>query len=419
MIEPEISRSNTSDNRLFYGYIVIVAAFFIMLVTTGTRYAFGVFIKPMIADFGWSRAMISGAFSLSWLMECIMSFGWGILNDKLGPRVVMTICGILSGVGYLFMTQVSDIVQLYIVYGVLIGAGTSVFSPIVSTVARWFVSRRTVMTGTVTAGIGVGALIWPPIMEQLISDYDWRTTCAVIGGIVFVIAIASAQFLKRDPATVGQMAKGDRQTIEQKLLQQKDDFSLWEAILNRQFWTLFIALIFFGYALMSIQTHLVPYATDLGISAATAASILAVTGGCSVIGRVLLGSIGDRTGNKQTFIISFALLLLALIWLLFTREVWGFYLFAMVLGAAYGGLSTQLSPLVAKFFGLHSLGSIFGLVAVGFTFGSAIGPFVSGYIFDIAGSYQTAFFVCIGLSILGIILGISFTHTRIRVTGRF
>jgi MFS family permease len=419
MTEPEIIRSNSADNRLFYGYIVIIAAFFIMLVTTGTRYAFGVFFKPMIADFGWSRAMTSGAFSLSWVMECITAFGLGSLNDKFGPRIVMTICGILSGVGYILMSQVSDIVQLYIVYGILIGAGTSVFSPIVSTVARWFVSRRTVMTGTVTAGIGVGALIWPPIIEQLISIYDWRTACAVIGGIVFIIAIVAAQFLKSDPGKVGQIAKGDSRTIEEKLLLKKDDFSLKEAILNRQFWTLFVALIFFGYALMSIQTHLVPYATDLGISTATAANILAVTGGCSVIGRILLGSIGDRTGNKQTFIISFALLLLALIWLLFTREVWGFYLFAMVLGAAYGGLSTQLSPLVAKFFGLNSIGSIFGLVAVGFTFGSAIGPFVSGYIFDIAGSYQMAFLVCIIVAVIGIILGFLFAPTRIKLAGRF
>jgi MFS family permease len=169
---------------------------------------------------------------------------------------------------------------------------------------------------------------------------------------------------------------------------------------------------------MAIQTHLVPYITDVNIPAATAAFILAVSGGCSVLGRVLLGSIGDKIGNKTTFIICLVLMLLSIIWLLVTKTIWGFFLFGILLGVAYGGLSAQLSPLTAKFFGLKSLGTIFGLVAVGFTLGSAIGPVVTGYIFDSSSSYQLAFLVC-GIAVLAsLFLCALLMPTRLKQIGR-
>jgi len=413
------SIDNTAKNgRPFYGYVVVFSAFLIMVVTLSTRYSFGVFFKPMIADFGWTRAMTSGVFSLAWIIECIMSFVLGGLNDKFGPRKILTICGAISGLGYLLMAQINDLTQLYLVYGILIGAGTSVYAPLVSTTARWFVKRRTVMTGIVIAGIGVGSLIWPPIIEQIDSVSDWRIASVVIGLAIFAIAIPAAQFLKRDPSQIGQKALGDMVTIEERLQLIKSDFSLREAIGTRQFWIFFGIQMCYGYGLMAIQTHLVPYITDVNIPAATAAFILAVSGGCSVLGRVLLGSIGDKIGNKTTFIICLVLMLLSIIWLLVTKTIWGFFLFGILLGVAYGGLSAQLSPLTAKFFGLKSLGTIFGLVAVGFTLGSAIGPVLTGYIFDSSGSYQLAFLFC-GIAVLaGIFLCTLLVPTRLKQIGR-
>jgi MFS family permease len=405
-------------DRIFYGYIVVSAAFLIMVVTLSTRYSFGVFFKPMIAEFGWTRAMTSGVFSLAWIMECIMSFVLGGLNDKLGPRKIMTMCGIVSGCGYLLMAQINDLTQLYLVYGILIGAGTSVYAPLVSTTARWFVNRRTVMTGIVIAGIGIGSLIWPPVIEQIVSISDWRMACIVIGCAILIVAIPSAQFLKGDPSQIGQKALGDRVSAKERLQLIKSDFTLKEAVSTSQFWIFFVVQISYGYGLMSIQTHLVPYITDLSIPAATAAAILAVSGGCSVLGRVFLGSIGDKIGNKRTFAACIALMLISVVWLLIAKTVWGFYLFGAVLGIAYGGLSAQLSPLTAKFFGLRSLGLIFGFVAVGFTLGSAIGPFVSGYIFDLTGSYQLAFLFCGIIVLVGLILSSFLVPTRIKPIGK-
>ncbi len=418
MTEDTVYQSPETRPRFFYGYVVVAAAFFIMVVTLGVRYSFGVFFKPMLNDFGWTRAMLSGAFSLSWIIESIMSIVLGGLNDRIGPRVVMSVCAVFAAAGYLLMSQMTDITQLYLLYGIIIGIGTSVFTPLVSTTARWFVRYRTAMTGIVIAGISLGALFWPIVIDRLIASADWRITSSIIGGITLLVALAAAQFLKRDPAQVGRLALGDIQTDAERTMGIRQAFSLTEAAKTGQFWLIFFMLICFGFSLLTVQVHLVPFITDMEIPATTAASILATLGAGSVIGRVALGSLGDRIGNRRAIILAFVLMLLSLIYLMFNREVWGYYLFALVFGIAYGDCAAQESPLVAKLFGLKSLGLIFGVVCIGFTGGAAIGPFVSGYIFDITRSYEMAFLVCIILSAIGLILSVAIKPTHIKFAGK-
>jgi MFS family permease len=154
----------------------------------------------------------------------------------------------------------------------------------------------------------------------------------------------------------------------------------------------------------TMMTHIVLHAIDLGISSTSAANILATIGGLSIVGRVVLGSAGDRIGNRQVFIIGFILMSASLFWLVPAKEAWGLYLSAVIFGFAFG-CATAESPLVAELFGLSSHGLILGVInLLGFTFGAAIGPFIAGSIFDMTNSYQLAFIVCAATGIAGIIL---------------
>ncbi|MDP2917649.1 MAG: MFS transporter [Dehalococcoidia bacterium] len=165
----------TKKSGLFYGYVIVVASFFIMIATYGTYFAFGVFFNPVLAEFGWTRVMTSGAFSLSMVVHGVLGIGSGVLTDKLGPKIVIAVSGLVLGLGYLLMSQVGNIWQLYLFYGVIVGIGMSAaWVSILSTVARWFVTRRNMVTGIVLTGTGVGALIAPPIASRLISAYDWH-----------------------------------------------------------------------------------------------------------------------------------------------------------------------------------------------------------------------------------------------------
>jgi len=402
------------DNRepkFFYGYVVVLAAFFIVLLMFGTLYTFGVFFKPVSTEFDWTSAATSGAFALYMILHGALYIVTGRLNDRFGPRMVMTACGLFLGLGYLLMSQISAIWQLYLFYGVIIGIGMSGgFVPLVSTVSRWFVKRRGLMTGIVLAGIGMGTVIMPPVASWLISTYGWRTSYMMIGIIALVFIVLAAQFLRRDPGQMGQLPYGENGLPEKGLDLQARGFSVQEAIHTRQFWIVCATGFCSLFCIQAVMVHIVPHATELGISATIAANILAVIGGLSIAGRIIIGSVGDRIGNKPAVIFSLILLSVALLWLQLAKEVWMLYLFAAIFGFAYGGWVALISPIVAELFGLSSHGITLGIIAFGFTIGGAIGPVLAGSIFDITSSYYLAFLVCATMSVIGVILALLLTQ---------
>jgi len=392
--------------RFFYGYIIVIISFFAIMLTLGMQLIFGVFFKPIIAELGWTRAVTSGAFSLSMVISGLIGIVMGWLNDRFGPRIVITLCGLLAALGYLLMSQVQAVWHLYLFFGVLLGIGSSTFVPLLSTVARWFVGRRSMMTGIVFAGAGVGMLILPLAINQLIAAYDWRVSCLILGVIILVIVVSSAQFMKRDPSQMGQAAYGESNTAQEGLNFKTKDYSFKEAMLTKPFWLFCATLLCYGFCFFSLQVHIVPYVTDLGISATTAAAILATVGGATIIGQIGLGSAGDKLGYKRTFLLGIVLVALAVFTLMPARELWTFFLLAVFLGLGFGDCSTMESPIAAWLFGLASHGMILGFLTFIFTIGGAIGPLLCGYIFDATGNYQSAFLVCAVISIVAIILTI-------------
>ncbi len=310
------------------------------------------------------------------------------------------------------MSQVNAIWQLYLVYGVIVGVGMSGSDvSLLSTVARWFVKKRGMMTGIVKAGAGVGILAIPPAANWLIANYNWRTAYIIIGLVTLVFIISAAQFLRRDPAQMGLLPDGD-QAKEKSLDLETASSSLQEAIRSRRFWMLCALYSLAVFGTQGVMVHIYPHAVDLGISGAVAANILASIGGASIAGRFMMGSAGDRIGNKLAMVITLIILAIALAWLQLAKEVWMFYLFAAIYGFAHGGLFTLISPLIADLFGLGSHGVIFGTVSFSAAIAGAIGPVVVGHMFDITSSYQLGFLVLAIASIVAITLTSIIKATR-------
>jgi MFS family permease len=162
----------------------------------------------------------------------------------------------------------------------------------------------------------------------------------------------------------------------------------------------------YGYMWTAILLHLAPYAMDMGYSAGGAARLISLVGAGSLLGKVLLGVLADRIGDKATYQISFVVMGSALLWLVMLQQFWALAVFALFFGFAYGGLATSQSPLVAWLFGLRKHGLVFGACFNGFTLGCALGPIVSGHIFDITHSYRRAFMVCCGMAVAGLMFTI-------------
>jgi MFS family permease len=384
----------------FYGHLVVAAAFFIMLVMWGLYYSFGIFFNPLLSEFGWTRTTTSGAFSLSAIMNGLLVIAMGKLTDKYGSRIVMTFCAIFLGLGFVLMSKTSAVWQIYLFWGVIVGTGMAgAFVPLMSTVARWYVDKRSTMTGIVATGISFGTMIGPPAAERLIYAYGWRMSYAIMGSIALALVLLFAQFLRRDPSQVGQLAYGCHAEQQQKATLITEGFSLNESIRIRQFWIVFSVFFCLGFCVFAVLVHVTPHAIEQGVSTAIAANVLAVIGGMNIVGRVVLGRAADIIGSKKAFVFGFALLFAALLFFLIPL-----FLCAGVFGLANGTCVTSQSPLVAEIFGLRSHGAILGVLASGFTLGGAIGPFLAGYIFDIKQSYTPAFLMCAGISLVGLVL---------------
>lgn len=391
-------------SRFFYGYVIVIVSFLVMMVILGLQTSFGIFFKPITDSMGWSRAVTSGAFSLSQIAGGIACIVVGWLNDKYGPRISVTLLGILSVLGYFLMSQIQSVWQLYLYYGILIGVGIGVFAPIPSTVAKWFYRRRSMMTGIVFAGTGFGMIIFPPLVNWLLSAYDWHFTLIVLSLIILIVSILSALLLKSDPSKVGQTAYGENYVKMSDTHIQSRSFTLREAMRTKPFWLFCVALLLYGFSFFSLDVHIAPYATDTGISSAGAATILSVLGGATIVGQIGLGSLGDKIGYKRAFLIGIICITVAIFILMGTRQWWAFLMSAVFLGLAFGNCSTQESPIAAWLFGLASHGVILGVFACSFTIGAAIGPLLFGYMFDVSGSYQYAICITAVLAIITLVL---------------
>jgi len=405
MTGQEVTQFSNAKPGFFYGYIIAVAAFFIMLIIAGTYYSFGVFVKPVSTEFGWTRAMISGGITLASLMMGFFSIVTGRLCDKFGPRIVATACGLFLGLGFLLMSQINAIWQLYLLYGIMVAIGVAgCWAPMLSTVARWFVKRRGLMTGIVASGMGFGTIIIPPVAIRLISSYDWRTSYLIIGIITLAVILPTAQFLKRDPHQMGLLPYGENEIKQNSSASEGKGFSLKEAIHTKQFWMACAIYFCYGFFLLSIIVHIAPHAIELEITPINAANIVAIIGGLSIVGRVAIGNASDRFGIKPSLAFVFILVAVVLLGLQLAKELWMLYLFAVIFGFGYGGVIALQSPLVAKLFGLTSHGAILGIVICSGTGAGAIGSFLAGHIFDITSSYYLAFFICAIITAIGFIL---------------
>ncbi len=376
----------------FYGYTIIVAGFFIQAVVWGASNSFGVFFDPLINEFGWSRATISGAASLGFLVHGSSSIVLGNLNDRFGPRLIMSACGIFLGLGFLLMATIQSPWQLYLFYGLIAAVGLGGIDVIpLSTVSRWFEKKRGMMSGLIKVGTGVGMFIMPFFINWLINHHGWRTSFLVLGLIILVSVLFLAQFLVRDPIQKAQFIDNGISPSKNNGAEEGLDFK--EAIRTRQLWTICIVYFIILFCVYTVLMHIVQHAIDLGIPSGISAGILSTVGGVSITGRFLMGGAGDKIGEKPALLICLLCLFLALCWLQAVKTLWMFYMFAAVYGFAHGGFFSLVSPLIARFFGTKSHGLLFGIVIFSSTIGGAIGPFMAGYLFDITTSYKIVFLI--------------------------
>ncbi|HCY84688.1 MAG TPA: hypothetical protein DHV36_06095 [Desulfobacteraceae bacterium] len=392
-----------SSAAFSYGSVITLACFSIQAVGVGIYISYGVFFNPLMEEFGWSRAAISGASSVAFFITGIFAILMGRFNDRFGPRLLMSIAAVFYGLGFGLTSRVETLAGLYLVFGLVYGIGLASIDVIaLTTITRWFSASRGKMTGLVKVGTGLGQFAFTMLASLLIAHLGFRNAFAFMGGGAFILLLTIAQFMRRDPDVYYRSSTASSPVTGNPV--QTDGLSFSDALRTKRLWLLCVANLLLVFCLLSIMVHTVAHGRDIGIAAHKAAGVLACIGAVSMAGRFFGGLLIDRIGSKKLMVICFVLLLTSLAWLLQAYTITALYAFAVVYGIAHGGFFTAISPITAELFGIRAHGSLFGMVVAFGTTGGALGPFFTGLVYDLSGSYTPAFWMLIVMSAIAFAL---------------
>jgi len=385
-------------DKLFYGWMVVLAFFIIGTTLWGVHYSFGVFFKSIEGEFNLTRTATSAIASTSMVLGGMFSFLGGLALDRYGPRIVVLLMGLFTGLSLLLTSQTSSLWQLFITYSLLLAMGThATYTVSMSTLSRWFDKKRAMALGIAGSASGLGMVVMAPFATYLIFTFSWRRAYIVMGLIAWLIVIPLSRLLRKDPYEIGVLPDGVSPQTRDAVIQENciptADLSLLQTFRTRSFWLVIFIWLVLASNLSFVLTHLVPHATDIGFSTTEAATVLSLIGGTTIAGRVLIGAVSDRIGRKLTAITCILLGGGTMIWLVWSQELWMLYLFALVFGFAYGGMLPGISALIGDSFGLRNIGAIFGVLDIGWGAGAALGPLIGGLIFDVTNSYLIAFLI--------------------------
>ena len=387
-------------DKVFYGWVLVAAFLAIGTISNGSRRTFTVFFKSFESEFSLTRAVTSGVLSVHMVLSSLFSILGGWALDRYGPRTITLLMGLFIGLSLLLTSQANATWQLFITYGFLFSLGSSgIYIVTMATVSRWFDKKRGLALGIASSGAGLGTLLIAPFATYLISSFGWRVAYAVIGLIAWLIIIPSSRLLRKTPDEIGVLPDGVKSSPGETGTEeprgedsaQLAGFSLLEASRTNNFWLFGSISLLRSICLFLVLTHIVPHATDIGISAAEAAVILSLMSGSTIASRLLIGRVSDSIGRKKTASACALLVAGAMIWLIWSRDLWMLYLFGIVFGFFYGGLDPSISTLIGDTFGLRSIGVIMGTLNVSWGVGAAIGAAAGGLIFDVSNSYSMAF----------------------------
>lgn len=387
--------------RIYYGWYIVAASLLLIILDGLLLYSFGVFLPFLDADYGISRVGGSSIFAFRSIVLAFSLTLAGRLVDKYDPRVVVLVGGVIAAAGLLLSRFATEAWHFYLSYGFLIGLGDGVlYITCVTLVSRWFVKRRALVIGIITTGIPLSGFITPPLTEWLIRDFGTREAFQWLT-VIFMVILMSALALRSYPSDMNLKPYGEngpetKGNNNENGGRNGKSWSLMEAIRTPVFWVMYAMYICGFITFLVVVIHLFSYAVDLGFPTAAAAFAPACIGIGSIVGRIIIsGFVVEVMRSERVLFFCYILQGASIILILFLREIWAFYLFGLLFGVFYSGWVPIFPNLLGNFFGLNSLGSIYGFFGTSYSIAAITGPLIAGIIYKTTGSYHDAFLVII------------------------
>lgn len=378
---------------LSYRWIIVAAGALMSCVAIGTMFSLAIFLEPMAIDTNWSRAGISSAMTLNFLVMGLGGFAWGAISDRFGARIVVTIGAVLLGLALVLASRAGSLLSFQITYGVLVGlAASAFFAPMIALTTGWFDTNRSLAVSLVSAGMGVAPMTISPFARWLISAYDWRTAMFDIGITAWVLLLPAVLLVRQPPKPAAADAASAPAT-------EGAGLTVGQALRSPQF--IVLGLTFFACCAAHSGPifHMVSYAMLCGVAPMAAVSIYSVEGLAGLGGRLFYGVLADRLGVKPVLIAGLAIQAIVIAAYLSISRLEQFYMLAVIFGATYGGVMPLYAVLAREYFGQRILGTVFGAATMLSSLGMALGPLAGGMVFDAYANYHWLF---IGSAIIGL-----------------
>jgi len=365
----------------------------------GIWYSYSVILVALLHEYGWSRSVLAGAFSVFTLVHGAVNPLVGALCDRLRPLGLMAAGGAALGLALWADSYIASPWQLYLAFGVFtaIAVAAAGWIPALVQVQRDFQDQLGLALGIVSSGVGVGMLLVVPLTQLLIDAYGWRTAFRVLAAICVLWIVPSSLFLvRRAPAR--RPAPPPAATAQRS----PSTATLAQAMRGMPFWLMLAAFFFGNVCSQTLHVHQVAYLVDQGVAAIIAASVVGVVGASSIVGKTGGGWLSDRVEREFVYLAGIAILVgavAALAALAGAPARWAIYGYAVLLGLGYSVTASLIPAMVSDRFSGPHFGTIVGAGLMGSAAGSAIGPWMAGYLFDHTGSYRLALAIAAGCGV--------------------
>lgn len=403
-----VPRARAMAGSVFYGWWIVAAAFVLHGLSGGLFFhAFGAYFVYLQAEFGWSRTLIAGAFSLSRLEGGFLGpiQGWLIL--RLGARNVVWIGLVVFSLGFVIFSLAADVVPFYGAFLVIaIGSGLCGFLTLNIVMVNWFETKRSTAIALSATGGSVGGMLVPLIAWSL-STFDWRATALGSAALLLIVGLPVAAIVRQSPEPYGYSPDGMRPGPEEGrgasgMAALSGGFAAREALRTPSFWLLATGHSLALVSVSAVSAHLIPFAvSQLGMTVEAAAGMVAVLTFVSMLAHLVGGFVGDRVNKRLLATLCMGIHTAALATLAWSSAPLGVIVFATLQGIAWGFRGPVMMPLRAEYFGRRALPTLEGFAALVTTAGLTAGPIATGVIADATGDYRPAFLFVAAMAAVG------------------